>query len=75
MYNEDNRVFPPWSRTESLNEMTAEAGIDFDEFIACLKDDITTREMAERFAVSEKTIHLLKEHFIHYGISSVMGGD
>lgn len=75
MDKEQIRIFPPWSRTESLNEMTAEAGIDFDEFIACLKDDISIPKMAQHFDVSEKTIHLLKEHFIHYGISSVMGGD
>ena len=55
--------------------MTAEAGIDFDEFIACIKDDVSVEEMSQKFAVSPKTINILKEHFIHYGISSVIGGD
>lgn len=67
--------YPPWSRTVSLVEMTAEAGIDFDEFIACIKDDVSVEEMSQKFAVSPKTINILKEHFIHYGISSVIGGD
>lgn len=67
--------YPPWSRTVSLPEMTKEAGINFDEFIACIKDDLSIKEMSEKFGVSEPTITQLKEHFIHYGISSVIGGD
>ena len=31
--------WPPWSRIQSLNEMTEEAGVDFDEFIDLLKID------------------------------------
>ena len=67
--------YPPWSRTISLPEMTKEAGIDFDEFIACIKDDQTIEEMSQKFEVSEPTIKQLQEHFFRYGISSVMGGD
>ncbi len=73
--NEYKGSFPPWSRIPSLNEMTRDAGVDFDEFIACIKDDVSIQEMSQKFKVSESTINLLKEHFIHYGISSVIGGD
>lgn len=67
--------FPPWSRIQSLNEMTADAGIDFDQFIKSLAEGQSTAEMAELFGVSEAAVISLNEHFIKYGISSVMGGD
>lgn len=67
--------YPPWSRTVSLAEMTEEAGIDFDAFIACIKEDMSVEDMAQKFEVSENTIEILKDHFYHYGISSVIGGD
>lgn len=67
--------FPPWSRMDDLAKMTKEAGIDFDQFIACLKEGEDTEKMAVRFKVSQKTIELLKEHFFHYGVNSTMGGD
>lgn len=75
--NRGNEAYPyaPWSRIPSLVEMTQEAGVDFDEFIACIKDDMSVEEMAEKFQVSKSTINILKEHFMHYGISSVIGGD
>ncbi|SHG56323.1 hypothetical protein SAMN02745221_00474 [Thermosyntropha lipolytica DSM 11003] len=67
--------FPPWSRIDDLAKMTREAGVDFDEFIACLQRGATDEEMADRFNVSKKTIKLLKDHFFHYGVNSTMGGD
>lgn len=67
--------FPPWSRTVSLPEMTEEVGIDFDEFIEAIKNDLSIEEMASKFGKGETTIKQLREHFFHYGISSVMGGD
>lgn len=67
--------FPPWSRTVSLPEMTRDAGIDYDQFIESLKNKMSTAEMAAKFKVSEATIMALEEHFWHFGISSVMGGD
>ncbi|NLJ72955.1 MAG: helix-turn-helix domain-containing protein [Syntrophomonadaceae bacterium] len=69
------KIYPPWSRTESLPEMTAEAGVDFDDFIAAIKNDLSIEEMSEKFEVSQPTISQLKEHFYRYGISSVIGGD
>jgi selenophosphate synthase len=66
---------PPWSRIPSLQEMTEEAGIDFEVFIESIENNSTSKEMAEKFKVSESTITVLKEHFYKYGISSVMGGD
>jgi hypothetical protein len=67
--------FPPWSRIPSLAEMTSEAGIDFDCFVQCIKENRPIEQMAEQFKVSRITIESLQDHFIKYGISSVMGGD
>jgi hypothetical protein len=67
--------WPPWSRMQSLNEMTEEAGIDFDQFIESIKNQASIAQMSEQFQVSEKTIESLQDHFFHYGIGSVQGGD
>lgn len=66
---------PPWSAGESLPEMTAAAGIDYDAFVDCMRTNYTTTELAQRFQVSETTIKCLQDHFITRGISSVVGGD
>ncbi len=80
MYNnkENNKKpgsFPPWSRIPSLQEMTDEAGIDFEQLIGSIENNSTIEEMAKKFQVSDSTIKALREHFYKYGISSVMGGD
>lgn len=67
--------WPPWSRIQALNEMTEEAGIDFDQFIESIKNQASITEMSEQFQVSETTIESLQNHFFHYGIGSVQGGD
>lgn len=67
--------YPPWSRIPSIVEMTAEAGIDYDEFTAFLKEGLSEAEMARRFGVKEATITSLTDHFWHYGVGSVIGGD
>ncbi|MEQ8173445.1 MAG: helix-turn-helix domain-containing protein [Syntrophomonadaceae bacterium] len=71
----DKGRFPPWSRIPSLEEMSREAGIDFDELITAFKQDLSVTSMAQRFEVSEETVTSLLEHFQHYGVASVMGGD
>jgi len=55
--------------------MCFEAGVDFDSFIEDLKIGTNISDMAVKYGVSENTINLLQEHFMKYGISSVMGGD
>ncbi|MEN6462962.1 MAG: helix-turn-helix domain-containing protein [Syntrophomonas sp.] len=75
---DDKRIkgsFPPWSRIPSLAEMTSEAGINFDCFVQCIKEDLSIEQMADKFKVSHTTIESLQDHFLRYGISSVMGGD
>ena len=67
--------FPPWSRMPGLNEMCEEAGVDFDSFIEDIKNGAGLEDMAVKYGVSTETISLLQEHFIKYGLSSVMGGD
>jgi hypothetical protein len=67
--------YPPWSRIQSLDEMCQEAGVDFDSFIEDLKVGTNLNDMAAKHKVSLDTISLLQEHFLKYGISSVMGGD
>jgi hypothetical protein len=71
----DKSFTPPWSRIESLKEMTAQAGIDYDQFIRAVRDGADRTAMAEQFKVKADTIDSLREHFFRYGISSVIGGD
>ena len=67
--------FPPWSRIPGFNEMCEETGIDFDSFIEDIKNGSGLEDMAVKYGVSMETISLLQEHFIKYGLSSVIGGD
>ncbi|MDH7578011.1 MAG: helix-turn-helix domain-containing protein [Bacillota bacterium] len=66
---------PPWSWQPSLEAMVEEVGIDFDAFLASLKNGATDGEMAAKFGVSQKTIGLLRHHFERFGIDSIMGQD
>ncbi len=66
---------PPWSAGESLVEMTATAGVDFDEFVERMQGDYTLDELARHFQVSQATIKCLQNQFMTHGISSVVGGD
>jgi hypothetical protein len=63
--------WPPWSRIQGLNEMTAEAGVDFDQFIESITTRRSISDMAVRFQVSPATIESLQDHFYRYGIGSV----
>lgn len=75
-YNERNKgSFPPWSRIPSLKEMTSETGIDHDQFISLIASGLTAEEIARQMEISQETSRALYEHFMHYGISSVIGGD
>lgn len=65
----------PWSTEPSLKFKTGEVGIDFDEFIDGLKDNKTDAEMAEEFDCTEKLIYHLRDHFMRYGVGSIMGQD
>lgn len=67
--------FPPWSRIPSLKEMTEEAGIDCDQFIEWIGGGKTADEIAHLTNISPEVSRALYGHFMHYGISSVMGGD
>ncbi|HWP97032.1 MAG TPA: helix-turn-helix domain-containing protein [Syntrophomonadaceae bacterium] len=67
--------FPPWSRIPSLQEMSQEAGVDFNQLIQSFQEGLSPKDLAVRFGVSENTMACLQDHFQHYGISSVMGGD
>jgi hypothetical protein len=66
---------PPWSRIPSLCELTAAAGIDFDEFIQAIENQKSIEEMAQQFQVKTQTIESLQDYFERYGLSSVIGGD
>lgn len=65
----------PWSTEPSLKFKTDEVGIDFNEFIAGLKDGKSDVEMADEFNVTEKLIYHLRDHFMRYGLGHVMGQD
>jgi hypothetical protein len=74
--NENHKgSFPPWSRMPSLKEMTEEIGIDFDEFVSSIQNGSTVEEMSEKFHIGEAAVKSLQDHFLQYGISSVVGGD
>lgn len=75
MKDNNGGSFPPWSRTVSLPEMLKEAGIDYDEFIEAIKNDVSPAEIAKKLKVSEDTVIQMTEYFYRYGISSVIGGD
>ena len=65
----------PWSTEPSLKTKTEEVGIDFDAFIDRIKYNKSDTEMAEEFAVTEKTVAHLKDHFMRHGVGSIMGQD
>ncbi|MGI6452059.1 MAG: helix-turn-helix domain-containing protein [Syntrophomonadaceae bacterium] len=66
---------PPWSRIPALQEMTREAGVDFEQFINLIQKQESVESMAAKLGVSEDTITSLQNHFFRYGLSSVCGGD
>lgn len=65
----------PWSLQPSLKLKTDEVGIDFDIFIRRLAENRTNEDMAREFGVPVETIANLREHFIRFGVDSVMGQD
>lgn len=78
MSEKEQRVqgsYPPWSRIPSVEEMAAEVGIDGAEFLRSLQSGLEAEQLAEKFGVSQKTIEYLYDHFMHYGVGSIMGGD
>ncbi len=58
-----------------MKEMAEEVMIDFDDLVSAIQEDLSPRQMALRFKISEELAGELKDHFYKYGISSVMGGD
>ncbi len=73
--DEKKGSFPPWSRVPSLEEMTREAGIDPVEFLQNIQAGCDNQKLADKFKVSPETIECLYNHFLHYGVGSIMGGD
>jgi len=67
--------FPPWSRIPSLKEMAEEMEIDHDALVDCFAQQYSDEEIAARFNISSQVANSLREHFLKYGIGSVMGGD
>jgi hypothetical protein len=54
---------PPWSIEPSMRFVCDEVGIDYNQFIADLRNNKGDQEMAAEFGVPEKTIQYLKERF------------
>ena len=63
--NKGQGSFPPWSRIHSLDEMSREAGVDFDELLDCIKNGKSKEEIEEEFRVSEETVESLHQHLLH----------
>jgi hypothetical protein len=65
----------PWSTEPSLKFKAAEVGVDFDELIEGFKEDKSDMEIAGEFDSSEKIISHLRDHFMKFGVGSIMGQD
>ncbi|MDW7673095.1 MAG: hypothetical protein SCK28_01025 [Bacillota bacterium] len=63
----------PWGMEPSLEAMCEEAGVNFEKFLAYVKDNKSVPEMAEELGVKELTVSSLQDHFISHGIDSVAG--
>jgi len=66
---------PPWGWQPSLEQMTKEAGVDFDRFMQLLEQQVADDQMAAMLRVSPETIRCLKLHFETFGLDSVQGQD
>ncbi len=55
--------------------MAEEVGVDFDDLIDAIAEDLSPQGISQKFEISEELAGNLKEHFFKYGIGSVMGGD
>ncbi|KUG02854.1 hypothetical protein ASZ90_019787 [hydrocarbon metagenome] len=74
--NEENQgSYPPWTRLPSFEEMAGEAGIDGADFLQSIQAGCDVDKLAEKFKVSSETVKCLYDHFMQYGVGSVMGGD
>ena len=73
--NHDKGSYPPWSRIPSFKEMTGEIGLDDDLFIKLIEEGKSLEFIAEQMEVSTETARSLYDHFMRYGIGSVIGGD
>jgi hypothetical protein len=49
--------------------------VDFDQLLAGIKQGDSSAVLAAKFGISEETMADLVNHFWHYGIGSVIGGD
>lgn len=65
----------PWEAGSNLKELTDEVGIDMDRFVESIGANKADTEMAAEFAVSEKTIASLKDHFYRKGLGTTVGQD
>lgn len=71
----DKGSFPPWSRIPSIIEMSAEIGVDHDRFIEFIQEGKSPDFIAAEMEITVETVRALYDHFMRYGIGSVMGGD
>lgn len=67
--------FAPWSLRPSLKEIAEELEIDHDALIDCFANNLSDQEIADQFGISPGVAGSLREHFMRYGIGSIMGGD
>ncbi|WP_258360482.1 helix-turn-helix domain-containing protein [Moorella sulfitireducens (nom. illeg.)] len=65
----------PWSTRPGLKEMAAEAGVDYDRFLAGLAANRSDTELAAELGVDSQVIFHLRDHFERYGIHSITGQD
>jgi hypothetical protein len=66
---------PPWGWQPSLEYMAKEAGVDINQFVKLVKEQVADGPMSVMLGVSSQTIKNLKEHFAEFGLDSVHGQD
>jgi hypothetical protein len=72
---ENKGPYPPWSRIPDFEEKAEEAGVKGAEFLEYIQKGYDTSAIAELLNIKKETADSLYEHFMQYGIHSVMGGD
>ncbi len=74
-FNKSNTNHAPWSTDASLKDKTFEAGVDYNQFIAKLREQASDSDMAKYFDVKEETVANLRWQFEQFGVNSIQGRD
>ncbi len=65
----------PWSRQPSLQSLSQDLGVDYEQLLAGLQENQTDSQLAAKLQCSVLAVQNLREYFEHYGLDSVEGQD